>query len=146
MAVHTVLAREVLVRARGVREIHTVVSEDNPASLGMLGRLGELRSDCVAGSCEVVVRLDCAGAVATVDSADRVPSAVPGTALADSIPPADPASGDLAHEPYREGTGGPRRLDRQWADQWPALPRRCHRAPPATDQHDKPRPSPCRRG
>ena len=53
----TVLARELLARADGIREINTVVSEDNPASLRMLARLGDLQSDCLAGSCEVVVRL-----------------------------------------------------------------------------------------
>ena len=54
----TVLAREVLARAGGVREIHTVVSEDNPASLRMLARLGEMRSDCADGTCDVVVRVN----------------------------------------------------------------------------------------
>jgi RimJ/RimL family protein N-acetyltransferase len=54
----TVLAQEVLVRAGGVREIHTVVSEDNPASLRMLAGLGESRSDCLGGTCDVVVRVN----------------------------------------------------------------------------------------
>lgn len=61
----TVLAREVLARADGIREINTVVSEDNVASLRMLARLGDLRSDCMAGSCEVVVRLAASGPAAT---------------------------------------------------------------------------------
>ena len=43
-----VLAGEVLARAGNVREIQTVVSQDNPASLRMLARLGELRSDCAS--------------------------------------------------------------------------------------------------
>jgi RimJ/RimL family protein N-acetyltransferase len=53
----TVLAHELLARAGGVREIQTVVGQDNPASLRMLARLGRLRSDCVSGSCDVVVRI-----------------------------------------------------------------------------------------
>jgi len=61
----TVLAREVLARAAGVREIHTVVSEDNPASLRMLAQLGELHADCAAGSCDVVVRVTCSVPVLT---------------------------------------------------------------------------------
>jgi RimJ/RimL family protein N-acetyltransferase len=58
----TVLARAVLDRADSVREIHTVVSADNLASLRMLAGLGELRSDCAAGACDVVVRVDRTGA------------------------------------------------------------------------------------
>jgi ribosomal protein S18 acetylase RimI-like enzyme len=54
----SILAQEVLARARGVREIQTVVSEDNRASLRMLARLGELRTDCSHGSCDVVVRVN----------------------------------------------------------------------------------------
>jgi GNAT superfamily N-acetyltransferase len=51
------LAREVLTHAEDLRELQTVVSQDNPASLRMLARLGDLRSDCVHGSCDVTVRL-----------------------------------------------------------------------------------------
>jgi len=53
----TVLAREVLARADWVREIRTVVTADNVASLRMLAGLGELRVDCAGGSCDVVVRV-----------------------------------------------------------------------------------------
>jgi len=53
----SVLAREVLARAGNLRQIRTVVSAENPASLRMLARLGELRSDCANGSCDVVVQL-----------------------------------------------------------------------------------------
>lgn len=53
----TVLAREVLARAGGVREIHTVVGQDNLASRRMLARLGDVRSECASGTCEVVVRV-----------------------------------------------------------------------------------------
>lgn len=63
----TVLAREVLARAGDVREIHTVVGADNPASLRMLARLGELRSDCADGACDVVVRVNRSQAVTTAD-------------------------------------------------------------------------------
>jgi acetyltransferase len=56
----TVLARELLVRAGNVREIQTVVGRDNPASLRLLARLGPLRSDCVSGTCDVVVRVSSA--------------------------------------------------------------------------------------
>jgi RimJ/RimL family protein N-acetyltransferase len=52
----TALARALLARAGNVREIQTVVGQDNPASLRMLARLGRLRSDCVSGTCDVVVR------------------------------------------------------------------------------------------
>lgn len=52
-----VLAREVLAHAGDVREIQTVVSRDNPASVRILARLGELRSDCVNSTCDVVVRI-----------------------------------------------------------------------------------------
>jgi RimJ/RimL family protein N-acetyltransferase len=65
----TVLAREVLARADGVREIHSVVSEDNPASLHMLARLGELRSECVHGTCDVVVRVNRFRSTTIVDAA-----------------------------------------------------------------------------
>jgi L-amino acid N-acyltransferase YncA len=58
----TVLAQELLARAGSVREIQTVVGQDNPASLRMLARLGRLRSDCVSGSCDVVVRISSAAA------------------------------------------------------------------------------------
>ena len=60
----TVLARQLLARAGSVREIRTVVGQDNPASLRMLARLGELRSDCVNGTCDVVVRVNSAAATA----------------------------------------------------------------------------------
>ena len=53
----TVLAREVLACAGNVREIQTVVNADNSASLRMLARLGDLRSDCASGDCDVVVRV-----------------------------------------------------------------------------------------
>src|SRR5829696_3520413 len=53
----SVLARELLDRAGNLRQIRTVVSAENPASLRMLARLGELRSDCANGSCDVVVQL-----------------------------------------------------------------------------------------
>jgi hypothetical protein len=65
----TLLAREVLGRTGGIREIRTVVGGDNPASLSILAGLGELRSSCVAGSCEVTVLVSPAGAAATVDAA-----------------------------------------------------------------------------
>lgn len=65
----TVLAREVLARAGGIREIHTVVAEDNPASLRMLARLGELRTDCAAGSCDAIVRVDRAPSLTTAEAA-----------------------------------------------------------------------------
>ena len=58
----TVLAQELLARGGSVREIHTVVGQDNPASLRMLARLGRLRSDCVSGSCDVVVQISSAAA------------------------------------------------------------------------------------
>jgi RimJ/RimL family protein N-acetyltransferase len=61
----TLLARDLLARARGVREIHTVVSHGNPASLGMLGGLGKLRADCSHGSCDVIVRLNRSQVTAT---------------------------------------------------------------------------------
>jgi RimJ/RimL family protein N-acetyltransferase len=60
----TVLARELLARAEGVREIDTVVAADNVASLRMLAGLGELQSDCADGSCDIVVRLNRARAAA----------------------------------------------------------------------------------
>jgi GNAT superfamily N-acetyltransferase len=53
--VGSVLAQELLARADSVREIQTVVSRDNAASLRMLAQLGEMRSDCVNGMCDVVV-------------------------------------------------------------------------------------------
>jgi RimJ/RimL family protein N-acetyltransferase len=65
----SVLAREVLARAGDLREIRTVVSADNPASLRMLARLGEVRSDCAHGDCEVVVRVGPSPAAARADSA-----------------------------------------------------------------------------
>jgi RimJ/RimL family protein N-acetyltransferase len=65
----SVLARELLARAGDLREIQTVVSADNPASLRMLARLGELRSDCAHGACEVVVHLNRAPAVPRADAA-----------------------------------------------------------------------------
>jgi GNAT superfamily N-acetyltransferase len=55
--VGSVLARELLARADSVREIQTVASRDNAASLLMLARLGEMRSDCVNGMCDVVIRV-----------------------------------------------------------------------------------------
>jgi RimJ/RimL family protein N-acetyltransferase len=54
----TVLARELLARAEDVREIDTVVAADNKASLRMLAALGQLRSDCIGGSCDIVVRVN----------------------------------------------------------------------------------------
>ena len=54
------LARALLARAGSVREIQTVVGQDNPASLRMLARLGQLRSDCVSGTCDVVFRVSSA--------------------------------------------------------------------------------------
>jgi RimJ/RimL family protein N-acetyltransferase len=65
----TVLAREVLARADGIREIHTVVAEDNQASLRMLARLGELRTDCAGGNCDVVVRVHRAPSLTTAEAA-----------------------------------------------------------------------------
>jgi len=65
----TVLAREVLARADGIREIHTVVTEDNLASLRMLARLGELRADCAGGSCDVVVRVGSAPSLTAEEAA-----------------------------------------------------------------------------
>jgi RimJ/RimL family protein N-acetyltransferase len=65
----SVLAREVLARAGDLREIRTVVSADNPASLRMLARLGELRSDCASGDCDVTVQLSRAPVVARTDAA-----------------------------------------------------------------------------
>jgi RimJ/RimL family protein N-acetyltransferase len=56
----TALARELLARAGSVREIQTVVGQDNAASLRMLARLGQLRSDCDSGTCDVVVRVSSA--------------------------------------------------------------------------------------
>ena len=64
-----VLAGEVLARAGNVREIQTVVSQDNPASLRMLARLGELRSDCVNGTCDVLVRVSRSPAAMRADTA-----------------------------------------------------------------------------
>jgi RimJ/RimL family protein N-acetyltransferase len=58
----SVLARELLARAEDLREIRTVVSADNAASLRMLARLGELRSHCANGNCDVVVQLSRADA------------------------------------------------------------------------------------
>ena len=52
------LARAVLDAAGDVREIHTVVAEDNAPSLRMLSRLGALTTECAGGFCDVVVRLD----------------------------------------------------------------------------------------
>jgi len=65
----SVLARELLDRAGDLREIRTVVGADNPASLRMLSRLGELRSDCTDGDCEVVVRVGGSPALARADAA-----------------------------------------------------------------------------
>ena len=65
----SVLARELLARAGDLREIETVVSADNRASLRMLARLGEMHSDCVDGDCEVVIRVGCPPAVAPADAA-----------------------------------------------------------------------------
>jgi RimJ/RimL family protein N-acetyltransferase len=65
----SVLARELLARAGDLREIQTVVSADNVASLRMLARLGELRSDCADGDCDVVVRVGRSPAVAYADAA-----------------------------------------------------------------------------
>lgn len=65
----SVLARELLARAGDLREIRTVVSADNTASLRMLARLGELRSDCANGDCDVVVQLNRAPAIASADAA-----------------------------------------------------------------------------
>jgi RimJ/RimL family protein N-acetyltransferase len=65
----SVLARELLARAGHLREIRTVVGADNPASLRMLSRLGELRSDCTDGDCEVVVRVGRSPALARADAA-----------------------------------------------------------------------------
>lgn len=65
----SVLARELLARAGDLREIRTVVSADNPASLRMLARLGELRSECAKGDCDVVVRLSRSPAEARADAA-----------------------------------------------------------------------------
>ena len=56
----TVLARELLAHAGSLREIQTVVGRDNPASLRMLARIGQLRSDCASGTCDVVVRVNSA--------------------------------------------------------------------------------------
>jgi len=65
----TMLARDALARADDVREIHTVVSEDNPASLHMLARLGEMHADCAAGTCDVVVRVNRSQSMTTADAA-----------------------------------------------------------------------------
>lgn len=65
----SVLARELLARAGDLREIQTVVSMDNQASLRMLARLGELRSDCSGGSCEVVVQVGRTPAAGRADAA-----------------------------------------------------------------------------
>jgi RimJ/RimL family protein N-acetyltransferase len=65
----SVLARELLARAGDLREIRTVVSADNPASLRMLARLGELRSECAKGDCDVVVQLSRSPAEACADAA-----------------------------------------------------------------------------
>jgi RimJ/RimL family protein N-acetyltransferase len=67
--VGSVLARELLARAGDLREIRTVVSADNPASLRMLARLGRLRSDCAHGACDVIVQLDRSPAVACAEAA-----------------------------------------------------------------------------
>ena len=53
----SVLARELLARAGNLREIRTVVSADNHASLALLSRLGQLRSEGANGDCDVVVQL-----------------------------------------------------------------------------------------
>ena len=65
----SVLAREVVAAAGDIREIRTVVSADNRASLRMLAGLGELRSECGNGDCDVVVRLDRPPAAARADAA-----------------------------------------------------------------------------
>jgi RimJ/RimL family protein N-acetyltransferase len=65
----SVLARELLARAGDLREIRTVVSANNTASLRMLARLGELRSECANGDCDVVVRLSRSPAVARAGAA-----------------------------------------------------------------------------
>jgi len=63
------LARELISRAGDLREIRTVVGADNTASLRMLARLGELRSDCATGDCDVVVQLSRSPAAARADAA-----------------------------------------------------------------------------
>lgn len=63
------LARELVARAGDLREIRTVVGADNTASLRMLGRLGELRSDCANGDCDVVVQLSRSPAAGCADAA-----------------------------------------------------------------------------
>jgi len=67
--VGSVLARELLARAEGVREIQTVVSRGNAASLGMLARLGQMRSDCVNGTCDVVIDVSRSSAAGLADAA-----------------------------------------------------------------------------
>jgi RimJ/RimL family protein N-acetyltransferase len=63
------LAREVLARTEDLREIQTVVSQDNPASLRMLARLGDLRSDCANGACDVTVQVSRTPAATHPDAA-----------------------------------------------------------------------------
>jgi GNAT superfamily N-acetyltransferase len=63
------LARELTARAGDLREIRTVVGAGNTASLHMLARLGELRSDCANGDCEVVVQLSRSPAAARAEAA-----------------------------------------------------------------------------
>jgi len=63
------LARELIARAGDLREIRTVVSADNTASLRMLARLGELHTDCANGDCDVVVQLGRSPAAARADAA-----------------------------------------------------------------------------
>ena len=63
------LARELIACAGDLREIRTVVGADNTASLRMLARLGELRSDCANGDCDVVVQLSRSPAAARADAA-----------------------------------------------------------------------------
>lgn len=67
--VGSVLARELLARAEGVREIQTVVSRGNAASLRMLARLGQMRSDCVNGACDVVIHVPRPSAAGLADAA-----------------------------------------------------------------------------
>jgi hypothetical protein len=58
-----------LARADGVREIQTVVSRDNAASLRMLARLGEMQSDRVSGTCDVVIHVRRSPAAELADAA-----------------------------------------------------------------------------
>jgi GNAT superfamily N-acetyltransferase len=67
--VGSVLAGELLARVGSVREIRTVVSRDNPASLRMLARLGEMRSECLNGTCDVVIHVRRSSATGLADAA-----------------------------------------------------------------------------